>query len=125
MTHFGYLKPAWWLRVSCGKHYQRTHLIKAVAKHCNGLVAAQTHERGQQLQLLVCADADALPPDGVHLVLRQQTFNVDRCSLARLLADIRCRMLHEEAVAQAARDMIPVIRPLVPQQCCWATVASC
>jgi hypothetical protein len=31
-------------------------------------------------------------------------------------------MPREEAVAQAARDVITAIRPLVPQQCCWAAV---
>ena len=66
-----------------GSHYQRTHLIKAVAEHCDGLIATQPHERGQQLQLLVCADADALPPDGVHLVLAQQECQRQKMQILR------------------------------------------
>lgn len=60
---------------------QLARLVEAVAKNGDGVVVAQLDERGQQLQLLVRAHANALPPDGVHLVLwrtREERFQASK-----------------------------------------------
>ena len=48
---------------------QQHDLVEAVAEDGDRLIAAEAHEAGEQLQLLVRADADAQAADGVHLVL--------------------------------------------------------
>lgn len=48
------------------------HLVKAVSKHSQAVVSKQHHETLEQLQLLMCALANAELLNGVHRVLMGQ-----------------------------------------------------
>ena len=57
---------------SSGQRRLNTHLIKAVTKDGQGLVAQESDQGREMLQLLMCADADAQAPYCAHPVLRAQ-----------------------------------------------------